>query len=706
MEKLLPINFASEHQKKRYSNRSAQFQVAMPNHLAEQTSPYLLQHANNPVDWYPWGKEALGKAKQRDQPILLSIGYSACHWCHVMERESFENSEIADLMNRLFVCIKVDREERPDLDKIYQSAHQMLTQRPGGWPLTVALTPTGHAPFFAGTYFPPTPRFNMPGFGELLERIAKHFQDNRAQMINYHAAFEKALDQLNPASPAKRLPDSGNTLTDAVQSLATRFDREFGGFGSAPKFPHPTQLELLLTHYTAGSENDVKESLKMAETTLLNMGRGGLCDQLGGGFFRYSVDRQWKIPHFEKMLYDNAQLLGLYCDAYRITANNEYAEIARGVAKWVMEAMQQPCGGYASTLDADSEGVEGKFYIWSETDLRAILTRQEYDLIENYFALYGEPNFEGFWHFNVNTELNDDLLSENPPLKKRIENTKSKLLEQRGVRIHPAIDDKILTAWNGLMIKGMAKAARALGQMKLAHSAQRSLDFIRSNQWQNNQLLATHREGISHLNAYLDDYAFLLDGILELLQTEWRSSNLRFAIQIADAMVEKFEDKENGGFFFTSHDHESLLYRPKSGADDAVPAGNGVAVAALITLGYLTGESAYLDSADSALKIFAEELKKMPSIYGALTLGLQKQNRDHKTVIIRGNQTNKAKWKTLPSLQSGARNTIFYIPNNIKDLPSSISDKKPQSDVTAYICTGLSCAPPVFSLEMLMQKLQ
>jgi len=678
----------------------------MPNHLANQTSPYLLQHANNPVEWYPWNKQALNRAKQLDKPILLSIGYSACHWCHVMERESFENTEIANIMNRLFINIKVDREERPDLDKIYQLAHQMLTQKPGGWPLTVALTPNRQAPFFAGTYFPPTSRFNMPGFSDLLERIAKHFQDNRTQMINYHESFEKALRQLNPSSSAKTLPDIGNTLTNAIECLISQFDREFGGFGDTPKFPYPTQLELLLTHCTIGSENNVENSLKMAETTLINMGRGGLYDQLGGGFFRYSVDRQWKIPHFEKMLYDNAQLLGLYCDAYLITSNNEYAEIARGIAQWVMKEMQQFSGGYASTLDADSEGTEGRFYIWSETDLRAILTQKEYDIIENYFGLYGEPNFDGFWHFNVNMEPDYDLLSKYPSLKTIIKNIKSKLLKHRSTRIYPRIDDKILTAWNGLMIKGMAKAARILGQMKLSHSAQRSLDFIRGSQWRNNQLLATHREGISHLNAYLDDYAFLLDGILELLQTEWRSSNLQFAIQIACAMLEKFEDKKNGGFFFTSHNHESLLYRPKQGADNAVPAGNGVAVAALITLGYLVAETTYLDSADRALKIFAKELQKRPSVYGALSLALQKLNPDHKIVIIRGNEVNKMKWRALPSLQSSKRNTIFYIPNTIKDLPSSILDKKPKSDVTAYICTGFNCAPPVFSLEELMQKLQ
>ena len=381
----------------------------MPNHLITQTSPYLLQHANNPVDWHPWGDAALAAAAENDKPILLSIGYSACHWCHVMERESFEDAAIAAQMNASFVCVKVDREERPDLDRIYQTAHQMLAQRPGGWPLTdCANTAYGHAPFFAGTYFPPAPRMGMPGFGEVLTKVAAHYAEHRAQMGDHDRAFAEAMARLNPPPSVSAIPSSTDAIADAAATLSQQADHDFGGFGDAPKFPHPTQIDLLLRHGIAGSDDAHKASLNFADFTLRKMAQGGLFDQLGGGFFRYSVDRRWCIPHFEKMLYDNAQLLSLYSDGYRIFRDGDggdfYREIVTQTAAWVMREMQQEHGGYASTIDADSEGVEGKFYVWSETDLRALLAVDEYAAVEENYGLVGEPNFEGKWHLAVHTE--------------------------------------------------------------------------------------------------------------------------------------------------------------------------------------------------------------------------------------------------------------------------------------------------------------
>ncbi|MEJ2177162.1 MAG: thioredoxin domain-containing protein, partial [Gammaproteobacteria bacterium] len=540
----------------------------MPNRLIQETSPYLLHHANNPVNWYPWGSEALDAAIEQDKPILLSIGYSACHWCHVMEHESFENPDIAASMNDRFICIKVDREERPDLDKIYQTTHQMLTQRPGGWPLTVALTPDGHAPFFAGTYFPPEPRHGMPGFGELLEKISAHYQQNKNKMMGHATSFRQALSQLNPTSETNGKVAPEEWLANALEVLKTQFDAVNGGFGDAPKFPHPTQLELLLRH--AASDADQHDvSLAMANKTLRKMHQGGLFDQLVGGFFRYSVDKQWQIPHFEKMLYDNAQLLGLYADGYRLTDQHFYIDSTARTAEWVRAEMQQPHGGYASTLDADSEGIEGKYYVWSETDLRAILSAQEYTEVEKRFGLYGEPNFEGRWHFNINSDA--EVEGQEPTSSDDLDSALGKLITERSERVHPALDDKILTSWNGLMIKGMARAGRKLARPDLIGSARLALDFVRTHLWQNSRLLATYREKQAKLNGYLDDYAFMAEGVLELLQADWKTSDLKILERLCDAMIEHFEDKENGGFYFTSHDHEKLLHRPKPGADDAVP---------------------------------------------------------------------------------------------------------------------------------------
>ncbi len=704
----------------------------MSNQLINQTSPYLLQHANNPVNWHAWTEHALEAARNQNKPILLSIGYAACHWCHVMERESFENDGIAEIMNKHFVCIKVDREERPDLDKIYQIAHQMLTQRPGGWPLTIALTPDGHAPFFAGTYFPAEARYNMPGFGELLEKISAHFHENSEKLTDYHLSFNQALEKLNPQSSASKIPDPLTALAHASAHLAKQYDSEFGGFGDAPKFPHPTQLELLLVaarhpnltnlvKQTQSAKTAAEMPAQMVTNTLAHMAQGGLFDHLGGGFFRYSIDRKWQIPHFEKMLYDNAQLLNLYCDGYHLFGNAQYAHAAMATAQWVVVDMQQSDGGYASTLDADSEGEEGKYYVWSETDLRAILAENEYSVLENYFGLYGEANFEGSWHFNRNPETDFELLANNPETGHEIERAwsaaKSKLLAIRNARIRPALDDKILTAWNGLMIKGMAKAGRVLQQPEFIQSAQIAADFVRDNMWQDRshemsgegRMLAAYSQGKAHLNGYLDDYAFMLDGLIELLESSWRSADLEFATAICDAMLARFEDQENGGFFFTSHDHEKLLCRQKYGADDAIPSGNGAAILGLLKLGNLLGESKYLQSAETALSLFADDLEHHPSVNGLMTIALQHLGDQHTTVIIRGDDAPNQnatvqKWRRFCNAQYQPLTHIFAIEKDAKNLPPTLALRKAGKTTVAYVCKGNRCTPAITSLQELKKQ--
>ena len=687
----------------------------MTNRLQQQTSPYLLQHAGNPVDWQPWDDQALNQAINEDKPILLSIGYSACHWCHVMEAESFENPQIAEVMNDNFICIKVDREERPDLDKIYQLAHQMLTQRPGGWPLTVALTPNGHAPFFAGTYFPPESRHNMPGFGDLLKKIALHYTDNQSQLSDYHVSFEKALNKLNPVPDETPVPNPEIALESALSTLQQQYDSTFGGFGDAPKFPHPSQLELLLLGATSKDPKHSEVCSEMAVTTLSNMVNGGLYDQIGGGFFRYSVDRKWQIPHFEKMGYDNAQLLCIYSSAYQLFNNHRYGEALQGTANWVIRELQTDSGGYASTLDADSRGKkgsddegsyeEGKYYVWNETDLRAILSEDQYMVLENYFGLYGEENFEGGWHFNINPETDHELLANSPELKKSVEDSIKLLHDFRQEREMPALDDKILSGWNGLMIKGMACAGKTLEQQPFIDSAQRAADFVRNNMWQGNRLLATCSNGKARLNGYLDDYAFMLDGLLELLEAKWRTVDLEFAVSLCNSMLDRFEDTENGGFFFTSHDHEELLYRSKAGADDAIPSGNAVAIRGLLKLGTILGDSGYLDSAHRALDIFARELNTQSSVNASMTAALQLLRPEHTTIIIRGDEPEISEWAKLCHAGFRPMVSCYTLDKNQKALPAGLAVRKALPDTVAYACNGTRCLPPIIDVENLTEYL-
>ena len=672
------------------------------NALINETSPYLLQHAHNPVEWYPWGAAALEKACRENKPILLSIGYSACHWCHVMAHESFEDPETARLMNRLFVNIKVDREERPDIDKIYQTAHSLLTQRSGGWPLTVFLTPDDKVPFFAGTYFPNEPRHGMPSFRDLMQRVHDFLTDNDADIRKQNSTLINALQSMHQGDPAETL--NPLPLDTARQQLEQSFDEREGGFGSAPKFPHPSNIERLLRHWagaptTAGTSD--QRALHMAVFSLEKMAHGGMFDQLGGGFCRYSVDDQWMIPHFEKMLYDNGALLALYAEAFAATGNPLFRRICQQTADWVMRDMQAAEGGYYSSLDADSEGEEGKYYVWTPAAVKEILGENDYIIFARRYGLDRAANFEGHWNlhvFHTRAELAQAFSMDEAEIGQADQRARLKLLEQRVQRVPPGRDDKILTSWNGLMIRGMAIAGRHLDQPDWVASAERALDFIYQTLWKDGRLLATCKDGRAHLNAYLDDYVYLIDGILELLQVRWRAQDLSFAIELAEVVLKHFQDPE-GGFFFTSDDHEALIQRPKPTHDDATPSGNGIAAKVLGRLGHLLGESRYLQAAENTLKALWPGIQSMPHGHASLLLALEESLFPFQTVIIRGADAATADWQLLATRPYAPRRFTLTIPETADKLPGQLGERAPIGETVAYVCSGHTCSAPITAID-------
>ena len=678
------------------------------NHLADETSPYLLQHADNPVEWYPWGEAALSRAKQENKPILLSIGYSACHWCHVMAHESFEDNGTAALMNELFVNIKVDREERPDLDKIYQVAQQMLTHGSGGWPLTMFLTPQ-EQPFFGGTYFPKEPRYGMPAFRDLLRRVAEYYREQGEEIAAQSRELQAALASMVPP------PDLGavlktQALASARATLERTFDGTFGGFSRAPKFPHSTSIERCMRQWyatSADTEPDLK-ALYMASLTLTRMAEGGLYDQLGGGFARYSVDGAWMIPHFEKMLYDNAQLLCEYARAHLATGEALFAKVAHETADWVLRDMRSAAGSFYSSLDADSEGHEGKFYAWERSEVQSLLTPPEYGAFSARFGLDRSANFEGAWHLHTYASLEDiagALGDSVQAVAALVESSRSKLLKARNLRVWPARDEKILCSWNALMIKGLALASRVLRRPDLAEAAGTAVDFVRHHLWRDGRLLATYKDGRAHLPAYLDDYAFLADALLELLQTRWRSSDLDFACQLAEVLLDQFEDKDNGGFFFTASDHEQLIHRSKTFADESVPSGNGVAASMLTRLGYLLGETRYLDSAERTLRSAWVAIQEYPQAHMSLLNALEDFLSSMQILIVRGTGQSAAHWAGALSALYAPTRMIYAIPNDAQ-LPAALAAKRPGETTVAYLCTGMTCSAPLTNLEDVTRTLK
>jgi uncharacterized protein YyaL (SSP411 family) len=670
----------------------------MPNRLAGETSPYLKQHADNPVDWYPWGDEALARAKAENKPILLSIGYSACHWCHVMAHESFEDQRIAALMNDRFINIKVDREERPDLDQIYQTAQAMLTQRSGGWPLTMFLTPD-QAPFFGGTYFPKESRYGLIGFPDLLQRVATAYREQGPAILDQNRRLKAALALTNPDPPEAGAALPRDAADRAYTALARIFDPVHGGLGAAPKFPHTGELELCLRRYAQRGD---KEALRIATTSLERMAAGGIHDQIGGGFCRYSVDAEWTIPHFEKMLYDNAALLALYADAWRATGDPVFERATRGIATWALRDMRSPEGAFYSSLDADSEGEEGKFYVWTPEEIEALLSPDEWAIARRHWGLDGAPNFEhAAWHLRVAVPLaalSQELGMALPDAEARLESARAKLHEAREKRVHPGRDDKVLTSWNALFAGALARAARVFDEPSWFDAARASVDFLRGAMWKNGKLLATYKDGRAHLNAYLDDHAYFLAALVELVQTRFRRSDLDMAIALADALLERFEDSANGGFFFTSHDHEPLIHRPKPAHDNATPAGNGVAARALIALGHWLGGPRYLAAAERTLVAFGRELAE-PASMAALIFALEDVLTPPTTVILRGEPSACIAWQRAVERRYRPRVLVLDLARET-DLPGAL--ERPHegraTEATAWVCTGTACLPAIHAL--------
>ena len=679
----------------------------MPNRLINETSPYLLQHANNPVDWYPWGEEALERAKAEDKPILLSIGYSACHWCHVMERESFENETIANLMNEKFISIKVDREERPDLDAIYMEAVQMLTGS-GGWPMTVFLTPDC-LPFYGGTYFPPVDRHNIPGFPRLLLSLSQAYKDQQGAITQ---TTKQLVEQMGRSGQllSGNTPLTVDTLHQAYNSLATSFDYQNGGIGTAPKFPQPMTLELLLRYNQHGYS---ERALEMVNLTLENMAHGGIYDQIGGGFHRYSTDAYWLVPHFEKMLYDNALLARLYLHAYQATGRPLYRRITEETLDYVLREMTDPRGGFYSAQDADSEGEEGKFFVWTPEEFQSALGEDGGNLIGGYFGLTDAGNFEGKTILNIPQEA--DSFSEEqglplPKLEDMIDQAKQTLRNLREERVHPLLDDKVLASWNGLMLRSFAEAAVGLGRADYLEAAVNNANFLLDNMKLQGRLLRTYREGRAKLLGYLEDYAFVADGLLALYEATFEPRWLAEAVSLADSMVELFWDEEAGFFYDTGSDHESLLVRPRDVFDNAQPCGGSVASDLLLRLAVITGNQEYSIKGAKPIRSLNELMSKAPAGTGHWLATLDFYVSIPKEIVIVGPRSEPATQALL--------DTVFsrYLPNKVvvgaptsdssTDLPllqhRGMIDGKP----TAYVCQNYACQLPVTDEKELAAQLE
>jgi len=659
----------------------------MPNRLAHETSPYLRQHADNPVDWWPWSDEALATARREGKPILLSIGYAACHWCHVMAHESFEDEATARLMNALFVNIKVDREERPDIDKVYQLAHQALARRGGGWPLTMFLAADDLVPFFAGTYFPKTPRYNMPAFAQVLQGVRAWHDDKPDEMRAQNGALARFLaDHARGGAHAGAIDDA--PIRSALARITQGFDDTNGGHRGGPKFPHASEIELLL---------GTTESQRMAHLTLARMAERGLADHLGGGFFRYCVDEHWEIPHFEKMLYDNAQLLPLYARASALLDEPAFAAAAGACAGWLARELQAPGGGLWSSYDADSEGEEGRYYVWQADEVRAALDADEYALAAPHYGLDQAPNFEDHaWHLVIKRPLPEvaaDLGIDVGAARRRLAGANAKLLALRARRVPPALDDKILTAWNALAIGGAARAARWMESAPLLAEAERALDVLHAKLWIDGRLHASHARGRTRFPAYLDDHAFLLDALLALLQLRWNRRDFDWAIALADTLLERFEDRDGGGFFFTAHDAEALPQRPKPFIDESLPAGNGIAARALLKLGHLLGETRYLDAAERTLRAAWPSLIDLPHACCATLLALDDFLHPLPHLVVR-HHGDAAAWRDAMRHTRADRVDAYFIPADAV-LPGALAAMTAGTQATAYLCRALACETPI-----------
>ncbi len=680
------------------------------NLLNLETSPYLLQHAENPVHWYAWNNTSLALAKTKNRPILLSIGYSACHWCHVMAHESFEDASIARIMNQYFINIKVDKEERPDLDKIYQNAHSMLTERAGGWPLTVFLSPGDQMPIFAGTYFPSKQQYGLPSFEQLLMHMHDVWKNRKTDIEKQSTSLHEAYQRLHetPSFTSKTL--SALPIDVSRNQIEQQFDSKSGGFSQAPKFPHSPIIERALHHWALAEHNKPSDPhiLHTALHSLKKMCNGGIYDHLGGGFCRYSTDADWMIPHFEKMLYDNGPLLALYSQAWCISNKTYFYNTATETANWVIREMQSLEGGYYSAQDADSEGIEGKFFAWHIDEAKAVIDDECWPVFEQRFGFNKPANFEGKWHlhgYRSETELAKKLSIDIETVSNHLQLAKKQLYARREMRIHPARDEKMLCAWNGLMIHGMAAAGRLLNQPLYIESARRAAYFIKNNCWIKQRLYANYKAGRAQLNAYLDDYAFLLQGLLELLQCEWDASLYEWSLELADTLIEQFEDHQGGGFYFTGHDHEQLIQRTKSFGDDAIPSGNASACIALNQLGYISGRTHYIETVERCIKSAWQAINQAPISHCAMIDALSEYLNPPTILIIRSHKQDYTECTELTFYHYLPSILVFNIPAE-QFIHSTLAAKEAQRDTCAYPCQGPQCYAIIKTVEEMRQLIK
>jgi uncharacterized protein len=678
------------------------------NRLIRETSPYLLQHAHNPVDWYPWCDEAFERANREHKPVLLSIGYSACHWCHVMEYESFENEQIANLMNENFVSIKVDREERPDLDEIYMNAVQMLTGR-GGWPMTVFLTPD-RKPFYGGTYFPPEDRHGMPGITRVLTGVAQAFRDKPQDVDKSVQQIVSGLNEMT------RSDDRGSRLdpqlvTKAAEQISRAYDSKHGGLGQAPKFPNTGVYELFLREYHR-SKNE--RFLEMVTHTLREMARGGIYDHLGGGFHRYSVDEKWLVPHFEKMLYDNAQLIRILAQLHRATGELVFRQVMEESLQYVLREMLHSDGGFYSTQDADSEGQEGRFFIWSKAEINDVLGEEDAAIFSRIYDVTEYGNFEGknILHPVITIEQAAKLFNKKPDhVDARIAEAKQKLFAAREQRVRPFRDEKIITSWNGLMISALAEAIKVSFDASYIEAAKRTVDLIFREMFRNDLLLHTHKDGESKVLGFLDDYAFLAVGLLDLYESTFDRLDLRRAVELAETMIHEFWDETEGGFFYTGISHEQLISRTKPVFDASIPSGNAKAAELLLRLFYFTGRDDFLLKAEKVLRSYSRWMEKQPFGFAHMLCTLDFYLKKPKEVVIIGTPNDTRTLDLLRAVQA------MYIPNVTLQLvgPDEPLDKVSVALIgktavggspTAYVCHDYTCSMPVVDEKVLTALLE
>jgi uncharacterized protein YyaL (SSP411 family) len=678
---------------------------AHTNRLAREKSPYLLQHQFNPVDWYPWGEEAFARARREHKPLFLSIGYSTCHWCHVMERESFENQTLADFLNSHFVSIKVDREERPDVDRIYMTFVQATTGQ-GGWPLNVFLTPD-LKPFFGGTYFPPDKRYGRSSFLEVLQQVAKIWETRREDITNSAAEIHARLEQASAAAAPGEQRFTPNTVRKAASLFKKGYDPRNGGFGDAPKFPQPSQPELLLRYAHRFGDDEAR---RMVLHTCDKMAAGGIHDQLGGGFARYSVDAEWLVPHFEKMLYDNAQLAELYLDAYLVSGNRQYVEVVRDIFDYVLRDMTDPEGGFFSAEDADSEGHEGKFYCWTLAEFSQLLTPEETKVAARYFGVTEKGNFVD--HSHPQPLPNQNVLSiADPKLAKGekalLASAKRKLFEARATRVRPHRDDKVLASWNGLMLGAMARAGAVLDDKNYLAAAEKNLAFLKAKLWDPKTKTLFHRwrDGARDQVQLLEGYACLLSGVVELYEATLDPRHLDFAVALAESMVARFYDRERGGFWQSAPTEQDLILRIKEDYDGAEPAGNSVAILALLKLGKITDRKEFADAAEKSLQLFAGRLQDIPQAVPYMLQALDFSLQEPKRVVVAGDPAKPRTRALLHAAQS------VYEPNKVvlgtegavEPFAKTLSTSK---EAVVYVCTGTECKPPTSEAAELAKLLK